>query len=218
VSANTTAGFSVVTYTGTGANATVGHGLGVAPSMMIFKVRSTTNSWLTYHVSVGATAYLLLDSTAASVTSALAFNNTAPTSSVFTISTGNAVNQSSQTYVAYCFAAIAGYSAFGSYTGNGSADGPFVYTGFRPRFILIKRTDTATFPWFIYDTSRSIYNVITAELYPNDSAAEVNTSNDLDIISNGFKLRIAANALNASGGTYIFAAFAENPFKYSLAR
>lgn len=216
VSANTTAGFSVVTYTGTGANATVGHGLGVAPSMVVFKVRSTTNSWLVYHVSVGATAYLLLDSTATPTTSALAFNNTAPTSSVFTISTGNAVNQSAQTYVAYCFAAIAGYSAFGSYTGNGSTDGPFIYCGFRPRYVLTKRT-AATGNWQISDTSRTPSNVVGQFLQANLSSADA-TATEYDILSNGFKLRSTDGDFNASGETFIFAAFAENPFQNSLAR
>ena len=222
VSANTTAGFSVVTYTGTGANATVGHGLGVAPSMVVFKVRSTTNSWLVYHVSVGATAYLLLDSTAASTTSALAFNNTAPTSSVFTISTGNAVNQSAQTYVAYCFTAIAGYSAFGSYTGNGSTDGPFVYCGFRPRFVMVKRTDAAD-SWGIFDSSRDTYNAENALLRAESANAEASLTSLVgnpfgDFLSNGFKVRNTSTLDNTSGGTYIYAAFAENPFQNSLAR
>ena len=221
VSANTTAGFSVVTYTGTGANATVGHGLGVAPAMIIVKNRTTAaTSWITYHASLPtpATQALYLNTTDSVQTSALFWNSTAPTSSVFSVAAYNPTNQSTGAIVAYCFAAIAGYSAFGSYTGNGSADGPFVYCGFRPRFLLVKRTDAASYPWVIFDTARSTYNVITSELYPNASSAEANSSNDFDIVSNGFKCRISAAAYNASSGTYIFAAFAENPFQNALAR
>ena len=218
VSANTTAGFSVVTYTGTGSSgATVGHGLGAVPSMIIVKVRSTTNNWSVYHSSLGnaQTVYLNLTQ-AASSGSTTSWNSTTPTSSVFTIGPDGAVNASGATFVAYCFAAVAGYSAFGSYTGNGSADGPFVYTGFRPRFVLIKRTDT-TGAWCVYDTSRNTYNTADLELNPNSSAAE-NSGNAFDILSNGFKCRDAFGAHNASGGTYVYACFAENPLKYANAR
>ena len=218
VSANTTAGFSVVTYTGTGANATVGHGLNVAPSMFITKKRSSTSDWGVYHSSLTSAAYyLLLGSTAAQASGATYWNSTAPTSSVFSIGTADPTNISTATYVAYCFAAIAGYSAFGSYTGNGSADGPFVYCGFRPRFVLIKRTDSAV-DWVLFDTSRNTYNVTTGQINPNTSAAEDNSYTWLDILSNGFKCRVGLLGTNASGGTYIYAAFAENPFQNSLAR
>lgn len=228
VRANPTAGFSVVTYTGTGvSNATVGHGLGVTPSMIILKDRDTNtnqNNWIVWHSSLSANNNLYLSTTdAQSAYTSTSYGGigTSPTSSVFTLGNGtvsNATpNENGDRYVAYCFAAVAGYSAFGSYTGNGSADGPFVFTGFRPRFVLIKRTD-AVATWFILDTSRSTYNVMMNELYPNTSGAEVATSNDIDALSNGFKLRLTAVALNASGGTYVYMAFAENPFKYSLAR
>jgi len=216
VSANTTAGFAVVTYTGTGANATVGHGLGVAPSMIITKKRSSTSDWGVYHTSIGNTNYLLLDTTAAPAASSTYWNNTTPTSSVFSISTADAVNISTATYVAYVFAAVAGYSAFGSYTGNGSTDGPFVYLGFRPRFIFIKSSSRVE-DWHIMDTSRSTYNKIDADLYPNLSNAEA-ANNGTDILSNGFKLRSTDSGTNFSGATYIYMAFAENPFKYSNAR
>jgi hypothetical protein len=138
---------------------------------------------------------------------------------VFSIGpTGFSTNNSGQTYVAYCFAAVAGYSAFGSYTGNASADGPFVFCGFRPAFVLIKNTNTAGNEWFIYDDVRNTFNVMDKYLLPNSSGAE-GTFTSLDFVSNGFKLRTgAAAALNANAGNYIFAAFAENPFKYSLAR
>jgi len=219
VRANATAGFSVVTFTAqTSGTATVGHGLGVAPSMIITKVRNNTSGWTTYHSSTGNTAYLVLNTTAASTTLSTAWNNTSPTSNVFTL--GSAFAAASQTMVAYCFAAVAGYSAFGSYTGNGSTDGPFVYLGFRPRFVMFKRTDVAA-NWLILDTSRNTYNVVDLMLEPNLSDAEATGlagTNNWDALSNGFKVRGTGALTNASSGTYIYAAFAENPFKYSLAR
>jgi hypothetical protein len=219
VSANTTSGFSVVTYTGTGVNATVGHGLGVAPSMVIVKVRTgtTTYGWRVYHVSLGATKYLQLNAVDRAETFG-DWNNTAPTSSVFSIgaTSPQVNNQSGSTYVAYCWAPIAGYSAFGSYTGNGSTDGPFIYLGFRPKWLFTKRTDS-TSNWQQVDSSRNPINVTGAPLYPNLANAESGTS-DLDLLSNGFKCRSANSDANASGGTYIYMAFAENPFKYANAR
>jgi len=221
VSANTTSGFSVVTYTGTGSNATVGHGLGVAPSMVIVKSRSDASTyWCVYQSAMWATSganyTMLLPDTGAAASRPTLFNSTQPTSSVFSIGTNGGVNNSGSTYVAYCWSQIAGYSAFGSYTGNGSTDGPFVYLGFRPRFVLIKRSDS-TGNWILEDTSRSTYNVTAAALYPNLSNAE-DTAYPIDIISNGFKIRSTDSSDNANGGTFIYAAFAENPFKYSLAR
>jgi hypothetical protein len=216
VKANPTSGFSIVTYTGTGANATVGHGLGVAPSMVIVKKRSAIENWVVYHTSVGATKYLALNLTNAEATSATRWNDTAPTSTVFSIGTSGNVNDNTGTYVAYCFAPVAGYSAFGKYTGNGSADGPFVYTGFRPRFVLMKYTNTTSY-WIIFDTVRSTYNLVTAGLRPNDSAIENTNLFFIDSLSNGFKVR-DSGGLNGSGDTTIYAAFAENPFKYALAR
>jgi hypothetical protein len=219
VSANTTSGCSVVGYTGTGANATVGHGLGVAPSMIIVKTRSVAaNDWRVYHASLGATQYINLNEGLAAAVFAANWNNTAPTSSVFTIGTNSAVNTSAGTYVAYCFAAIKGFSAFGSYTGNGSTDGPFVYCGFRPRWILLKRTDAAA-DWHLHDTSRDPYNSSNTILLPDSSSADlVNTAFALDILSNGFKLRTTDGSTNASGSPFIYAAFAENPFQNALAR
>ena len=219
VSANTTSGFSIVTYTGTGANATVGHGLGVAPSMIMVKRRNSTGSWDVYHVSVGNTKALFLNQTASQNTDIGYWNNTSPTSTVFTVGTGTEVNQSTGTYVAYCFSSINSYSSFGSFVGNGSAtDGPFVFCGFRPRFVMVKRTDAAS-NWRVWDTSRSTYNVAAATLLPNSNGAELTTSNEnFDILSNGFKLRNNDSEQNASGGTYIYAAFAENPLKFSNAR
>ena len=212
VRANTTAGFSVVTFTGTGSAATVGHGLGVAPQMVIAKTRNGVNDWFVYTQARGATKTLYLNLTNAEGTTSAVWNNTAPTSTVFTVGTTFSTN----TCVAYCFAAVAGYSAFGSYTGNGSADGPFVYLGFRPRFIMFKRTDS-TGSWFMEDSSRGTYNVMGPELYANNSDVETTVSR-LDFLSNGFKMRAANAGDNANGGTYIYMAFCENPFKFSNAR
>jgi hypothetical protein len=220
VSANTTAGFSVVTWTGNGSTGgvTLGHGLGVAPSMMILKSRSGTGNWLTYHASIGNTQGLFLDLTNAAATNSAYWNNTTPTSTVFT-TTGNTgvSNQSGVTYVTYCFAPVAGYSAFGSYTGNGSADGPFVYLGFRARFVMLKASST-TGDWIVYDSSRNVYNVADLYLYPNSSAAEAGSGTPrIDFLSNGFKLRNTGQG-NVSAVTFIYMAFAENPTKFSNAR
>jgi hypothetical protein len=224
VRANATAGFSVVTYTGTGSAATIGHGLGVAPSLIIGKGRGSqvaTSNWATYHVSLGNTQRVWLDLTNAAGTSATYYNSTSPTNTVFSLGTEGTINGSGATYVAYCWAPVAGYSAFGSYTGNGSADGPFIYTGFRPRWLMIKRTDTAGNNWVILDTSRDTYNAAGLYLYPNLSAAEDDyraSTGPIDILSNGFKQRSTLSNVNASGATYIYAAFAESAFKFSNAR
>jgi hypothetical protein len=217
VSVNASAGFSIVTYTGTGSAATVGHGLGVAPKMIICKVRSGTGfDWNSYHVSLGATQYINLNTTAAAASASSVWNNTTPTSSVFSVANNGGTNGNGETLVAYCWSEIAGFSKFGSYTGNGSADGPFVYTGFRPKYVMVKRIDS-TGDWIILDTSRDGFNLSTKLLYPNASTAE-ETYNLTDLISNGFKQRNTFAALNASGGSYIYMAFAEVPFKNSLGR
>jgi len=215
VSVGATQGFSVVTWTATGSASTVGHGLGVVPNMIIAKSRIGSWDWKVYHTSIGNTGAVTLNTTAATDTYTY-WNNTSPTSSVFSIGTSGSLNTSTNTMVAYCFAAVAGYSAFGSYTGNGSTDGPFVYTGFRPRFFLFKRTDS-TGSWGIYDTSRDTYNGAQKRLYPDLSDAEF-TDAAIDFLSNGFKIRSTTAGYNANGGTIIYAAFAENPFKNSLAR
>ena len=217
VSVNATAGFSVVTYTGTGANATVGHGLGVAPSMVIVKGRTNAVSWAIYQSSlpgVQGQVWIPFDTNAV-LTASTVWNNTAPTSSVFSVGTSSNTNASTITYVAYCWSQVAGYSKFGSYTGNGSTDGTFVYTGFRPRFVMIKKTSAAQ-DWYLYDTARDTYNEAPKTLFPNGSYVEESTR-PIDILSNGFKLRISTS-VNDSGATYIYATFAENPFKNSLAR
>jgi hypothetical protein len=221
VSVNATAGFSVVTYTGTVSYPqTIGHGLGVVPQFIIVKDRSRATNWAVYHVSVGNTKALYLNGTDAAYADGGFWNNTSPSSTVFTgdNGVGYTTNGATDNYVAYCWTPIAGYSAFGSYTGNASTDGPFVYTGFKPKFLMIKRTD-ATNSWVIQDTTRSTYNVSQNNIYANSTAAEASYSSELtDILSNGFKQRNTGVSMNASGGTYVYAAFAEAPFKYANAR
>jgi hypothetical protein len=222
VSANTDAGFSIVTYTGTGANATVGHGLGVAPSMIIVKKRSAARSWIVWHTSFASsssTSFMYLDSTGSlgGLGSANFWNNTASTATLLNIGVDN--SDVSATYVAYCWAPVAGYSAFGSYTGNGSADGPFIYTGFRPRWVMIKNSSAAGFDWLVYDTSINTYNAAGTNLRPNTSGAEgTQTANLLDFVSNGIKIRGDSTGSINTAATYIYAAYAENPLKYANAR
>ena len=217
VSVNTTSGFSIVTYTGNGGStATIGHGLGTAPNFIVIKNRDSTDGWAVYHSSLGATRYLDF-TTSTPTTSTSTWNNTSPTSSVFTINTNSRVNGSSTKHVAYCFAPVAGYSAFGSYTGNGSADGPFVYTGFRPAFVMIKGSSDSDRAWVMLDVKRNTFNVMNLNLYANASDAEA-TDARADALSNGFKLRGTGTWVNNNSSTYIYAAFAENPFAYSLAR
>jgi len=215
VSVNTTAGFSIVSYTGTGSNATVGHGLGVAPSLIINKCRSATQNWATYHAGVGATKAVFLDGTDAATTSSSYFNDTAPTSSVFSVGNSGDTNKSSQTHISYCFAEKKGYSKFGVYEGQGGAGGqyPFIYTGFRPAFVITKRADTGGDNWHTLDNKRDIDNPAEQVLQPNDSGAEATTSTSkIDFLSNGFKLRGTGASINTSGLTYIYIAFAEHPF------
>jgi len=214
------AGFDIVTYTGTGSATTVAHSLGVAPSMMIVKSRSTTWNWITGWAALGWGNYINLNSTGAAGAGSTIWNNTAPTSSVFSLGTDNNINQSGQTYVAYLFAEVAGFSKFGSYVGNGSStDGPFVFTGFRPRWVLIKNA-SASEQWYLVDTARDLSNPSGLHLYPNLSNAEFSPASSfpIDILSNGFKVRTASAGWSTNGQTYIYACFAENPFKNSLAR
>ena len=215
VRANVSAGFSVVTLTYSGGVVTVGHGLGVAPQMIIVKRRNTTGNWYVAHTGLTSMSghYLLLESTAAQ---GAASWGGAPTSTVFNMSTSIF---GSGDYVAYCFSPVVGYSSFGSYVGNGSSDGPFVYLGFKPRWIMLKLTNAVS-DWWIYDTARDTYNVMGSILYPNLSSAEyVDTSVfGRDILSNGFKVRTSNGTVNGNGYTYIYAAFAENPFQYARAR
>jgi len=223
VSVNASAGFSVVTYTGTGSTATIGHGLGVAPSMIIVKRRDAGGSgWSVYFTTLPAGYVLSLQSTGGQANSSNRFTTTLPTSSVFSVGTDSDLNTSGGTYVAYCWSEIAGFSKFGSYVGNGSTDGTFVYTGFRPKFIMVKCSSNGSTNWFILDTSRDTYNLAGQSLEPNLSNAEYTPASSGypgDILSNGFKWRDNSNnANNYNGYTYIYMAFAENPFKNALAR
>ncbi len=224
VRANTTAGFSIVTYTGNAtAGATIGHGLGATPSMIIVKDRVATSGareWVVYHSSLGNTKAVFLSTTGAAYTGTNLWNNTSPTSAVFTVgNSSEGTNGSGNAMIAYCFAAVAGYSAFGSYTGNGSTDGPFIYTGFRPEYVLIKPS-TVVDSWQVEDAARSPFNTVNDQLFPNTSDAEQvdSATRNTDFLSNGFKLRGTNGGVNGSGTTYIYAAFAEFPFKYTLAR
>lgn len=212
VRANATAGFSIVTYTGVGVNnTTIGHGLGVAPRLIIIKSRSAAEPWIVLTTAInGSQDYGILNSTAAFADDIV---SSTPTSTVFSVSNGSAVNGNTSTYVAYCWAPVAGYSSAGSFVTNGSADNSFVYTGFRPRFILYKRTDGAS-SWGLLDTARSTYNVANTYLLADSSAAEA-TATQMDVLSNGFKMR---SADFSNGQTWIYFAWAENPFQYARAR
>ena len=210
VSANTTSGFSIVQYTGNGTSgATFGHGLGVVPSHIIIKRTSSAEAWVNWHSTFSALQYLRLYQNTAIESSTNLFNNTLPTSSVISLGTGGFTNTSGETYIAYCFAEIPGYSKFGSYTGNGNADGTFVYTGFKPAFVMIKNS-SSTANWIMLDNKRNPFNVVNKVITPNRSNAEFDTTT-FDALSNGFKARQSDVGNNASGATYIYMAFAEAP-------
>ncbi len=222
VQANTTAGFSIVKYGDASSfsastPATVGHGLGKTPKWIIIKNLDGSRSWGVHHVSNGAGKIIYLDLTNAVASSTGFDNGTLPTSSVFTVNTLNVANGNNLEYIAYCFAEIQGYSKFGGYNGNGNADGPFVYTGFKPAWVMTKRTDT-TGNWYIYDSTRNgssgpDTNQAHTILYANDTSAEIdNSSRGIDMNANGFKIRNTLNDVNNSSGTYIYMAFAHHPF------
>jgi len=209
VSANTTAGFSIVSYTGTGATATFGHGLGAVPKMVIIKDRDATKNWTIYHNAMGNDRSIFLNLNNAQSASTDHWQNTTPTSSVVSIGDYSHINTSGNDYIAYCFAEKKGYSKFGSYTGNGSADGTFIYTGFKPAFVMIKKTDT-TNDWGITDNKRSPINLTSTILLANDNGVGYSTDSiGYDFLSNGFKMRNTDSIDNTSGGTYIYMAFAE---------
>ena len=216
VQANTTAGFSIVKYgdaTSFSAStpATVGHGLGKAPKWVIIKNLDGTRDWGVHHAGLtDAQKIIYLNLTNAEANSSGFMNSTAPSSTVFTVNTLNVANGNNLEYIAYCFAEIQGYSKFGKYAGNNSADGPFVYTGFTPAWVMIKRTDGGTNNWPIWDYERGVYNGARAELYANLTNAEA-TDSAIDILSNGFKLRNASTEWN-NGTNYIYMAFAKHPF------
>jgi hypothetical protein len=216
VSANVDAGFSIVSYTGTGANATVGHSLGVQPSMIIAKRRDTAENWPVYTAFTGSSQYAYLDHTQAFGAATSVWQGVDPTSSVFSIGTSLTVNSSGGTYIAYCFANTEGYSKAGSYTGNGSTDGVFVFTGGRVQWLMVKGSSAAE-GWTIWDNKRNAYNTASNFLYANTSNSELSTA-EVDFVSNGFKLRNASSQGNVSGRTYIYLAIMESPLKHSNAR
>jgi len=209
-SANTTSGFSIVKYTGTGTNATVGHGLGVAPSMIITKSLVATQEWCVGMDALGWDKLLFLNETSASQSGSTYWQSTAPTNQVFSVGTAGPTNSSSA-MIAYCFAEKTGFSKFGSYTGNGNADGAFVYTGFKPAFILIRSVSTTN--WNMFDNKRSAFNVADETFWSNstNSEANVGTSYGIDILSNGFKAKTVSSQVNNNNTVHIFMAFAEAP-------
>ena len=215
VQANTDAGFSIVTYTGTGSATTLGHGLGVAPAMLIVKNRSTAVDWAVYHKDLTDAGYVLtLNSTDSQADSGTnRWNHTDPTSSVFSVGSGQQTNQNTNSMICYAFAEKQGYSKFGKYVGNGNANGAFVYTGFKPAWLMIKDIGAAG-NWFITDHKRNPFNLTDDWLVANGSGAETNYVNasSVDYLSNGFKLRTTYSEANTSGRTYVYFAFAENPF------
>mgnify|MGYP003150275242 FL=1 len=210
-SINTTVGFSIITYTGTGSAATFAHGLSAVPKCILFKKTSGSQGWGVYHDSIGNTGALSLNTTDATDTTANYFNNTSPTSSVVTVNTNNSVNNSGGTMIAYCFAEKKGYSKFGKYTGNGSTDGTFIYTGFKPAFFMLKKS-SATDPWVIFDNKRATSNPFDKLIYPDSNEAESGSSERGDFLSNGVKFRSNHTYFNGSGIEYIYMAFAESPF------
>ena len=214
-SVSTDAGFSIVSYTGTGANATIAHGLGAKPQVIFTKSRDTAQNWLVQHkYSIGSDGWtdsLVLNLTNTADDDASYWNDTEPTSTVFSVGSSALSNKSSDAMIAYCFAEKQGYSKFGSYTGNGNADGTFVYTGFKPAFIMCKRTDGAD-DWFLLDNKRDIDNPANHWLMADSSGAEQTSPIFFDFTAQGFKNRGTGGGNNASGGTYIYMAFAENPF------
>ena len=210
VSVNTTAGFSIVRYTGTGSNATVGHGLGVAPSWILFKNLSSARNWIVYHTGIGATKNLYLDLDNAANTSSTTFQDTEPTSTVFSVGTSVGVNESGDSIIAYCFAEKQGFSKFGRFTANASTNGPFLYCGFRPRLLIIKRDNSAA-PWSTVDAARNTVNQVNLELKLDTNAVDANQGDGCDFLSNGVKLRDSADMNSGNGDTFVFHAFAEAP-------
>ena len=206
-----TSGFDIVSYTGNGTARTIAHSLGTSPDLMIIKDRDGTNDWAVYHhanTTAPETDYVLLNGTAATADDATYWNDIAPSSETFSIGTNADVNTNTNDYIAYLFDEKPGYSKFGSYTGNGSADGPFIYTGFKPRYVMVRRVDASSWGWIIWDTERDTYNVATKYLEAQLANQEV-TGLDIDVNSNGFKTRTSLNSQNASGGTYLYIAFAD---------
>jgi len=219
-SVNQDAGFSICSYTGTGSAGTIKHGLSSTPNVIIIKKRSSDsgdNSWFVYHdkvITAGASnrSFMLLDTAAALGANGSATTFTSVSSTTFGVGTDDIIGESSHTFIAYCFAEKQGYSKFGSYIGNGNADGTFIFTGLKPAFVMLKRTDAAS-QWRMWDNKRNTFNVVNKALLPNAASEEQeNTNQNIDFLSNGFKIRAAYADTNTSGSPYIYMAFAENPF------
>jgi len=210
VQANTTAGFSIVTWEGANSTATLGHGLGAVPEMIISKCIDTTQEWGVYHKNVGNDDYLHLNENAAEQDNAAYWNDTTPTSTVWSVGNSGPTNDNGDTMIAYVFTPIQGYSKFGSYVGNGNTGGPFIYLGFKPAFFLLKSIDI-TQHWYIFDTARDTYNPSNSTLQPSTNNAQ-QSGYPMDFLSNGFKIRHNDGAWNGSGNSYIYMAFAEHPF------
>jgi len=211
---NNDAGFSIVSYTGTAQNGTIKHGMNITPSMIIFKNRNTTNNWNVFHKTLGNGKFIRLNESDAPGNTGR-FNSTSPTSSVFSVGVNGAtaVNGNGNSIIAYCFAEVKGYSKFSSYIGNGNANGTFVYTGFKPSFVLMKNTADGGANWQMFDNKRDVDNVANHRLFPSlNNAENSDTNNNIDIVSNGFKMRTSNGDTNANGSTFIYMAFAENPF------
>ena len=220
VSANSTSKFSIVKWTGTGSATTVGHGLGVAPNTIFIKNLADANDWFVYSSAMGfemttpdpETDYMKLNQTNARTDDASAFNDTAPTSTVFSVGNASNTNGSSDPMIAYCFSDLKGYCKSGGYTGNQNANGPFVYTGFKPAFVIIKAINYASQNWNVYDNKRPGYNVNANHLYVNTNGAEItNGANQIDLLSNGFKCRATNDGSNRGSEYYMYVAIAENP-------
>ena len=215
VSANTTAGISIVKWGATGSNATIGHGLGVAPTFLISKNLETVTNWYVYHgLGMGPTKYMKPNLNVAEFADSAGWQDTAPTSSVFSVGTNSSINNSGDDTITYCFAEKQGFSKFGSYTGNGNADGPMLFTGMKPALVVVKRSNS-TGSWNVFDNKREGFNADNSNLYWNTNSAEQTDSdrtNPIDFLSNGFKMRGTDTDVNGSGSTYIYMAFAESPF------
>jgi hypothetical protein len=218
LTANTEAGFSIVSYTGSGSNATVAHGLGVAPKWVIVKKRNGTADWDIWQQGMGDGTKYMVFTDQALLTATNIWNSTIPTSSVFSVGTHTSTNNSSDTYIAYCFAEIEGYSKFGSYTGNGDADGPFVYTGFRPAWVMYKNISSASTDWIVKDSVRQTTNMMELGVRANKFIAEESSLNNVDFLSNGIKFLSTGSFANDNNDEFIYMAFAEMPFKYANAR
>jgi len=210
-SVNTDAGFAIITYTGTGSAETIAHGLGATPSFIISRRIDGADSWMNWNKSFSATEYLFINGNGGSYSASTVFG-TLPTSTVYSTGGGTATGANGGNFISYIFVEKQGYSKFSSYKGNGSTDGTFIYTGFKPAWVMFKRTSGGTSNWTMLDTKRSPHNLMINEIYANHPNAESQNGRDIDCLSNGIKIRSSSAEINGSGDNYTFYAFAENPF------